>query len=160
MKKTVLGILTSAVVLSACAATAFAAGSNGTRNSAEHRNKGVFKNPSTSCVYADTDRNGSYDIQDTRIKNDADKTKKSFTDEDGDGICDNYTSAQNTCKGNKNRSQGECKGVSQGGQGKNFVDTDNDGICDNYTSEKYRGNSSGCGAKNSSQNSCRGKCIK
>ena len=49
-----------------------------------------------------------------------DEAVYSFVDEDGDGVCDNYT------EGGKGLGYGR-------GSGENFVDEDGDGICDNYT---------------------------
>lgn len=156
MKKTVLGILTLAVVLSACATTAFAAGPNGSRNPSECSNDGVCSNPSTSCVYTDTDENGICDVREAKSESGTAKTGKAFTDEDGDGVCDNYTSAQSKDNENGHRNQGECKDNSQREQGKNFVDADSDGVCDRYTSEKCKGDGSGCKAENGCQNGFRG----
>ena len=116
MKKTVLGILTLAVVLSACAATAFAAGSNGTRNPSECSNNGVCSNPSTSCVYTDADENGICDVRETKSESGTAKTGKAFIDEDGDGVCDRYIPEK--CKGDGTGCKAEngCQNGFRGGR--------------------------------------------
>lgn len=48
-----------------------------------------------------------------------------FIDEDGDGVCDNYSS----------------RGANGGNAGQGYIDADGDGVCDNYAS----GRQGGCG---------------
>lgn len=160
MKKTILGILTLVVVLSTCAATAFAAGHNGARNFTDNNNDWVCDNSNTICAYADKDENGVCDAQDAKNENCTAENGKAFVDEDKDGICDNYALGQGRGGEYGHRNQGKCESKSQGEKGKSFVDTDNDGICDNYVPEKCNGDGSGCGAKNGCRNGFKGGCGK
>lgn len=63
MKKTLLGVLSAAVVVSLCAATAFAAGPGGGRWFVDADGDGICDNAGSRCAYVDAD---------------------------GDGLCDNY----------------------------------------------------------------------
>lgn len=67
MKKAFLGVLSAAVVLSMCMATAFAAGPGKGRYFVDADGDGICDNAGNRCAYVDAD---------------------------GDGICDNYASGQ------------------------------------------------------------------
>lgn len=67
MKKAFLGVLSAAVVLSMCMATAFAAGPGRGRYFVDADGDGICDNAGNGCAYVDAD---------------------------GDGICDNYVSVQ------------------------------------------------------------------
>ena len=75
MKKALLGVLSTVIVLSVCAATAFAAGPRCGRNFVDADGDGVCDN----C--------GAYHRCGTAGGG-------NFVDADGDGICDNYGSGQ------------------------------------------------------------------
>lgn len=53
------------------------------------------------------------------------------TDENRDGICDNYDTKEKNTKTNST--------------GYGFIDEDNDGVCDRYTNSSCNGNGTGCG---------------
>ena len=67
MKKALFGILSAAIALSLCAATAFAAGPRCGRYYVDADGDGICDNAGSRCVYVDAD---------------------------GDGICDSYQSGQ------------------------------------------------------------------
>lgn len=54
---------------------------------------------------------------------------RTFTDADGDGVCD--YAKRSACAYDMNRADGMCKSMGYGGCGAYFIDTDGDGICDN-----------------------------
>lgn len=62
-----------------------------------------------------------------------------YTDEDGDGICDNYGGQ---CHGRGNKANG-C--------GRYYTDEDGDGICDNYADGTYPQYGTGQGQKSKNQ---------
>lgn len=68
--------------------------------------------------------------------------RRNYVDEDGDGVCDNYSADQNGCANRRGR--GNRSGCSKG-----YVDEDGDGVCDNMKySIKYNLN----GGKNNKKN--------
>ncbi len=78
MRKAFLGIIAMVIVLSVCAATAFAAGPGGGRCFADMDGDGICDNRGIYYQCSMTESGcGS-----------------NFTDADGDGICDNYVSGQ------------------------------------------------------------------
>lgn len=103
MKKAVLGILSAAIVLSLCAATAFAAYPCGRH----HRSTA-----SSRCAYVDSNGDGVCDVCGVKHANCLSGKGTCFVDSNGDGICDNCGSYH------------RC--------GEWFVDADGDGICDHY----------------------------
>lgn len=103
MKKLLAGVLTAALVFGAGTTGAFAAGPGRGRNFTDAKQDGIRNSAQTAC---------------------------SFTDADGDGICD-------TCGVKPNESR----------HGKNFIDEDGDGICDNYSAGTRPRNGTGRGCR-------------
>lgn len=83
MKKALLGVLSTAVVLSLCALTAFAACPGG-----------LCDNTGSRCVYADADGDGLCDNCGAYHRCAGTGSCANFADADGDGLCDNYGSGQ------------------------------------------------------------------
>lgn len=52
---------------------------------------------------------------------------ENFTDQNSDGVCDNYQNTTRPQDGTGNQN-GKCGGAQSG----NFTDEDSDGVCDNY----------------------------
>ena len=91
MKKILIGVLSTAIVLSMCATAAFAAGPGCGRCFVDADGDGVCDNAGSRCAYVDADGDGICDVCG------AAHTQSGggyFVDEDGDGICDNYRSGQ------------------------------------------------------------------
>ena len=90
MKKTLLGVLSTVIVLSVCAATAFAAGPRCGRNFVDADGDGICDNAGSGCVYADADGDGLCDVCGAEHGSCPTGEGAAFVDADGDGICDNY----------------------------------------------------------------------
>lgn len=136
MKKSLLGVLSTAIVLSVCATTAFAAGPGCGRHFVDADGDGVCDNAVGGCVYADADGDGLCDVCGVEHGSCLTGEGAAFVDADGDGVCDNC-GAYHRC------------GTTGDG---NFVDADGDGICDNYGSGQGRG--CGCGRGGHCGQSC------
>ena len=67
------------------------------------------------------------------------------SDENHDGICDNYGAKDPSGKSTQNNGSGYC-----------FIDTDKDGICDRYADGSRAGNGTGCGNRYGSSGFHRG----
>ena len=132
MKKSILRVLSTALVLSMCAATAFAAGPCGGRYFVDADGDGVCDNAGSRCAYVDEDGDGLCDICGAEHRACVAGEGAAFVDADRDGICDNC-GMHHWCGGN-------------------FVDADGDGICDNYQSGQGRG----CGGQGGRGNGFRG----
>lgn len=95
MKRALLGVLATVVVLSA-GVTTFAAGPRGGRNFVDKNGDGICDNANSVCIYVDEDGDGICD--NCGIQHWCGMTGtgcgKNFVDADGDGICDNYVSGQ------------------------------------------------------------------
>lgn len=76
MKKALLGVLSTVIILSVCATTAFAAGPRFGRN------------------FVDADGDGLCDVCGAEHGSCLTGEGAAFVDADGDGICDNYGSGQ------------------------------------------------------------------
>ncbi len=78
---------------------------------------------------------------------------ENFTDQNSDGVCDNFQSTTRPLDGTGNQN-GQCGGAQSG----NFTDQNGDGVCDNYQSttrpQDGTGNQNGQfgGAQNGSGN--------
>ena len=113
MKKAILRVLSTALVLSMCAATAFAAGPCGGRYFVDADGDGVCDNAGSRCAYVDEDGDGLCDICGTHHW-----CGGSFVDADGDGTCDNYRSGQGRgCGGGRGGQGGRGNGF-RGGRGR------------------------------------------
>ena len=132
MKKLVTGVLTLSLLVSLSTTTAFAAGPGGGRCAGLRAGRG--------CLYTGALR--------------------SFTDADGDGVCD----FRALCGGNGNGAgfvdadaDGVCDNYAGGGKGNGagFVDADADGVCDNYAGG---GNGNGAGYCGGNGNGNGGHC--
>lgn len=93
MKKALLGVLFTVIVLSVCGTTAFAAGPGCGRNFVDTDGDGICDHAGSGCVYADADGDGLCDVCGAyHLCGTA--GGGNFVDADGDGICDNYGSGQ------------------------------------------------------------------
>lgn len=101
IKKVLIGFVATSLILSLETMSAFAAVPAGGRNSINSDNSRLCNYCGSECQ---------------------------FIDEDGDGICDNYSNQKNCGKG----------------LGLGYIDEDGDGVCDNYVSGR-RGGRGGCG---------------
>ena len=152
MKRVLTGILTAALAVSLCAATAFAAGPRGGRYFVDADGDGICDNAGSRCVYLDVDKDGVCDICGAEHGSCPAGKGLAFVDADGDGICDSC-GTYHWCGGNfvDADSDGVCDNYAAGqgrgcGCGSGFVDADGDGICDNYQSGQGRGCGGGrCG---------------
>ena len=88
MKKTLLGVLSAAVVVSLCVATAFAAGPGGGRWFVDADGDGICDNAGSRCAYVDADGDGICDT--CGASHPLSGSGRYFVDENGDGLCDNY----------------------------------------------------------------------
>lgn len=160
MRKAILGILVTVIVLSLCATTAFAAGTGRRYSFVDKDGDGICDNHGGTCRYADADQDGVCDVccenhgscltgegtafvdtdgdgicDNCGVEHRCSKTGagcgRNFVDADGNGVCDHY----GTCQG---RGNGQSNGA-QGGCGRNFVDGNGDGVCDNRTSGQGQG---------------------
>ena len=111
MKKTVFGVLAMVLVVSLCAATAFAAGPRCGRYYVDADGDGVCDNIGSRCAYVDADGDGVCDNCGARHGHWA-GCGGAFVDADGDGICDNFQSGQGWGRG--------CGRGGQGGRGNGF----------------------------------------
>ncbi len=139
MKRVLTGILTAALAVSLCAATAFAAGPRCGRYYVDADGDGVCDNIGSQCAYVDADGDGLCDLCGAEHGSCPTGKGMAFVDKDGDGICDNC-GVHHWC----------------GGAGGNFVDADGDGICDNYQSGQGRGCGYGRGGQGGWGNGFRG----
>ena len=98
MKKTFSGVLSAAIVLSLCMATAFAAGPGSGHYFADADGDGICDNASNLCAYVDVDGDG---IRDVCGVVHAQVGGGNFVDADGDGICDNYDPGWRGCCGGR-----------------------------------------------------------
>lgn len=94
MKKALLGVLSTVIILSVCATTAFAAGPRFGRNFVDADGDGICDNAGSGCVYADADGDGLCDVCGAEHGSCLTGEGAAFVDADGDGICDNYGSGQ------------------------------------------------------------------
>ena len=111
MKKTLSGFFGTAVVLSLCATTVFAAGPGCGRNFVDANGDGVCDNVGTGvCAYVDADGDGFCDTCGIGFV-DADgdgicdyigSGVCGYVDVDDDGICDNYTADRGCGRGRGN----------------------------------------------------------
>ena len=122
MKRVLTGILTAALAVSLCAATAFAAGPRCGRYYVDADGDGICDNIGSRCVYVDANGDGLCDNCGGARHGHWAGCGGAFVDADGDGVCDNCGSYP-WC----------------GGVGGNFADADGDGICDNFQSGQGRG---------------------
>lgn len=157
VQKTVVGVLTAAVVLSVGAVSVFAAGAGNKQNYVDSNGDSICDNAAANCACADADNDsvcdncGKYLSKNVSV----DTTGKNYADADGDGVCDNasancrFADADNdgTCDNCQNRF---CYGNADGKKGKNSTDTNQDGVCDpsgaGQKAEQGRGH---CGGRNS-----------
>lgn len=102
MKKTVIGILAAAVVMSIGVVSAFAGGHGRGSRYTDANNDGVCDYAKSICQYIDADGD---DICDNCDKEREHKTHygRYFADDDHDGACDHYGTRQG---------QGHCRGRS------------------------------------------------
>ena len=76
---------------------------------------------------------------------------QNFIDEDGDGVCDNWTGGSGRCGNGQcfidEDGDGVCDncGTQCVGGGQNFIDQDGDGVCDNWASRPMDGTGLGSG---------------
>ena len=138
MKRVLTGILTAALAVSLCAATAFAAGPRCGRYFVDTDGDGICDNIGSRCVYVDANGDGLCDNCGARHGHWA-GCGGAFVDAGGDGVCDNCGSYP-WC----------------GGAGGNFVDADGDGVCDNFQSGQGRGCGRGRGGQGGRGNGFRG----
>lgn len=132
MKKALFGILSAAIALSLCAATAFAACPGGRHHYVDVNGAGVCNNAGSRCFYVDANGDGVCDACGAKHGSCLSGRGTAFVDANGDGICDNC-GAYHRCH--------------EGG----FVDANGDGICDYYQSGQGRG----CGSRHGGHG-CRG----
>lgn len=92
MKKTLLGILGAAVLLSMCVATAFAAGPGCGRQFVDADGDGVCDNAGAMCGYVDEDGDGVCDLCGAGRGGCPAGAGTAFVDEDG--VCDNLGSGR------------------------------------------------------------------
>lgn len=100
MKKTLVGILMAAMVLSVGATSAFAAGRGCGRGHGHGRNhvnvtaSGAGGNYTGACNFVDADNDGICDNCNTYHGNcpSGSGCGQNYVDADGDGVCDNYAS--------------------------------------------------------------------
>lgn len=95
--------------------------------------------PAAGINYADSGHNGTCNYCTTDCP---------FIDEDGDGICDNYTASCACGLGYVDENgDGICDNIATGACGLGYVDENGDGICDNYAygSGCRNGGGHGCG---------------
>ena len=90
MKKTFLGVLGTAVLLSMCVTTAFAAGPGSGRWFTDADGDGICDNAGAMCAFVDADGDGICDNAGAMC---------AFVDADGDGVCDNLGSGQSRGSG-------------------------------------------------------------
>lgn len=132
MKRIFLGVLTSAVVLSLGATSAFAA--------CHAVRRGPISVDSAICSFVDLDGDGICDNCGIPCQCGALCAENgwNYVDADGDGICDHHADGLGWgCRGGN---------APRGGCGRNYVDADGDGICDNYfTAQGRRGGHGGRG---------------
>ena len=157
MRKTFVGVITAAMVLSIGATSVFAVGSGTGRNYVDADGDGVCDRADRVCSYVDADNDG---ICDNRGACQASETAgarhgRQFIDADGDGVCDNtdrvcsYVDADNDgiCDNREACQASETAGARRGRQ---FIDADGDGVCDNAAAGQGRGK----GKRNNGQGGC------
>lgn len=98
MKKALLGVLSTVIVLSMCMGTAFAAGPGCGRHFVDADKDGICDNAGRRCVYADADGDGLCDNCGAYHRC---GTAGGFADADGDGVCDNYGSGRGCGRGGR-----------------------------------------------------------
>lgn len=102
MKKALLGVLSTAIVFSMCATTAFAAGPGGGRYFVDADGDGICDNCEAyhwcGDNFVDIDGDG---VCDNYAAGQGRGTGRggNFVDTDGDGVCDNYGSGQSQGRG-------------------------------------------------------------
>lgn len=92
MKKALVGVLSAAIVLSMCAAAAFAAEPGCGRYFIDADGDGICDNAGSRCAYVDADGDGICDI--CGVFHTQPGGGRYFADADGDGICDSCQSGQ------------------------------------------------------------------
>lgn len=140
MKKVFLGVLSTVIVLSMCAVTAFAACPGGGRYFVDADGDGICDNTGSRCAYMDADGDGICDLCSARHGHWA-GCSGAFVDADMDGVCDNCGSYP------------WCGTARAGG---NFVDTDGNDTRDHCHSGHGRGCGYGRGAQGGRGNGFRG----
>lgn len=100
MKKTIFGILTAALLLTAGTVSVFAGGHGCGRNYAAAGRGTACTYTAASCHYTDTDGDGICDHCGREQGVCRNNCGRYYTDADGDGVCDNY--------------DGGCRGVGRG----------------------------------------------
>ena len=139
MKKVLTGIAATALTVSLCAATAFAAGPW-----CGHHGGGYG-----GCAYVDANWDGICDSCGAYRQYHMAGTGCAYVDANWDGICDNCGTYHwgRGCGGHFVDADGDgvCDacGVAHTNYGRYFVDADGDGVCDNYGTGLGRGH--GCG---------------
>ncbi len=106
MKRALLGVLSTAIVVSMCLGTAFAVGPGSGRRFVDADGDGICDNLGSGYVYADADGDGVCDVCGAAHA----QGGGNFVDADGDGVCDHYASG---------RGCGYGRGA-QGGRGNGF----------------------------------------
>lgn len=109
MKKALFGILSAAIALSLCAATAFAACPGGRHHYVDVNGDGVCDNAGSRCCYVDANGDGICDACGARHGSCLSGRGTAFVDTNGDGICDYYQSGQGRGCGSRHGGHG-CRG--------------------------------------------------
>lgn len=132
MRKALLLVLTTMILLSSSSTISFAAGSKNERYFADTDENRICDNTNSMCIYAYEDKDVVYDVCDTNHVSYFTKKETNFIDAYEDSSCDNF-GTYHRC------------GMAGTGCGANFVDADGDGTCDNYLSGQGKDNGQGNG---------------
>ncbi len=160
MRKTLLSLVTAAIILSLGTTCALAAGPGCGGFFADADGDGICDNAYSRCAYVDADGDSVCDLCGTDHSSCVTGECAAFLDEDGDGLCDlcetyHWCDMTNVGCGSRFADEdgdGVCDYYALGQGGENFVDSDGDGVCDNYASGQGQGR--GCGYGRGARRGC------